>query len=485
MSRFVLPAFILSFALPCIVLAQEAMVQGRTVKEWTQGLKHFDPRIRFWSLQALGEAGSDAASASPTLVKLLKDPYPQIRRESAKLLSALGGDAADAALALAAALGDVDAGVRQHAAQALSGLGEKATPALIEALKSKDSAPRLGALGALEAMQPTLELVQAVAATAKDGTSIAVRRASVAVLVKFGSMEPEAQEALVGALRDKEPTIRHTAAVGLVAMGKDSQPHFVKAYGDTNPSVRLTCLQGLSQLGDDLDPATILLFAKALDDADGKVRYQAASSLGVATNARELGGGAKLAEKLFERSLGDKEASVRRAAVWALGKIGVDSPEELRKLGQSLKDADIYTRGLTVQSLGQYLHEETPVEWRDVIIGQLTEAAERRDVARAGRGSGVCSIRGPSALRSTYETGGKQRRIDPYVRHYLLGEISAPAAAAIPPWKMSRDAPPDARASLSKRLRENQILTVKFCPAFALLCRGNLRNLRHASACHG
>jgi HEAT repeat protein len=453
MSRFVLHSFLIGFAFSCTAFAQEAMVQGRTVKEWTQGLKHFDPRIRFWSLQALGEAGSDAASAAPTLVKLLKDPYPQIRRESARLLASLGGDAADAASALAAALGDPDGGVRQHAAQALSGLGEKATPALVEVLKSKDGTSRLGALGALEAMQPSPEIVKAVAAAAKDGTNIAVRRSAVAVLVKYGSMEPEAQEALVAALRDKESSVRLTAAVGLVAQGKDAQPHFVKAYDDANPAVRLTCIQALSQLGEDLDPATILLFAKALDDSDGKVRYLAASALGGAANARELGGGAKLAEKLFDRAANDKEATVRRAAVWALGKIGVDSPDELRRLGQSLKDADIYTRGLTVQSLGQYLHEETPAEWRDVIIGQLAEALKDRDRRVQSAAAEILLNQGPAALAplsKLAETGGGSARM---FAAYLLGEIGAPAAAAIPALeKMARDAPPDARAIAQQAL---------------------------------
>lgn len=453
MSRLMLPSFVLCVALPAFAFSQDAVVQGRTVKEWTQGLKHLDPRIRFWSLQALGEAGADAASATPTLAKLLKDPYPQIRRESAKILASLGGDAAETAPALAASLGDSDAGVRQHAAQALSGLGDKAMPALLDALKSKDIPPRLGALGALEAMQPSPEIVKAVAATAKDASSIALRRAAVSVLVKFGSMDPDAEEALVAALRDKELTIRHTAAAGLIAAGKETQPHFAKAFDDANPAVRLTCLQALAQFGDDLDPASIMLFGKALDDPDGKVRFQAASALGATTNAREFGGGAKLAEKLFDRAANDKEASVRRAAVWALGKIGVDSPEELNKLGQSLKDADIYARGLTVQSLGQYLHEETPAEWRTVIIGRLVEALKDRDRRVQSAAAEVLSSQGQAAfdpLSKLLEAGNGSARM---FAAYLLGEIGAPAAAAIPTLeKMSRDATPEARAVAQQAL---------------------------------
>ena len=444
---------LLCLAFSAVVFSQETMVQGRTVKEWTQGLKHLDPRIRFWSLQALGEAGADAAAATPTLAKLLKDPYPQIRRESAKLLASLGGDAAETAPALAASLGDSDAGVRQHAAQALAGLGDKAMPALLDALKSKDLSPRLGALGALEALQPSPEIVKAVAAAAKDASSIALRRAAVSVLVKYGSTEPETEEALVAALRDKELVIRHAAAAGLIAAGKETQPHFVKAFDDANALVRLSCLQALAQFGDDLDPASILLFAKGLDDPDGKVRFQAASALGATTNAREFGGGAKLAEKLFDRAATDKEASVRRAAVWALGKIGVDSPEELNKLGQSLKDADIYARGLTVQSLGQYLHEETPEEWRTVILSQLAEALKDRDRRVQSAAAEALLNQGPAALgplSKMLETGGGSARM---FAAYLLGEIGPPAAAVIPTLeKMTRDATPEARAIAQQAL---------------------------------
>lgn len=443
------------FALPTLASAQDAIVRGRTVKEWMQGLKSVDPRVRFWSLQALGEAGGEAAAATASAARLLKDAHPQIRRESAKVLAAIGPEAASAAPALAAALGDADAGVRQIAAGALAELGDKAMPALIEALKSKETSVRLGALGAMEGMEPHPETTRAVILATKEGIP-ATRRAAVAVLAKYGASDPDAQETLVALLRDKDLGLRQAAAAALIGAGKESQPHFLKASDDPNPAVRLLCLQALAQLGDDLEEAGVLAFRKALDHPDARLRQQAASALGgLGVKARDLGGGPKLADRLFELAAQDKELTVRRAAAWALGQIGIDSPEEVLRLAQGLKDADPSVRSLTVQALGQYLHDETPAEWREPLISALAEGLKDRDRRVQNAAADLLSKQGEAALgplTKLVETGGGTARM---FAAYLLGEIGANAAAAAPALeKMVREGSPESRSIAQQALQK-------------------------------
>src|SRR5207245_1063219 len=93
---------------------------------------------------------------------------------------------------------------------------------------------------------------------------------------------------------------------------------------------------------------------------------------------RELGGGPGAVKGLL-KLLGDKDLSVRQLAVAALGKIGLDDKAHITALAAGLKDSNFMVRGMTVEALSQYSHDEAPEEWRQHVIGHVAEALKDKD----------------------------------------------------------------------------------------------------------
>ena len=122
-----------------------------------------------------------------------------------------------------------------------------------------------------------------------------------------------------------------------------------------------------------VDRSTMRALVELTVDLDAKIRKAALQAIGeIGPKAREWGGGPKLGEtlaKLFH----DPDPVARRAAVWAYGQVGIDTREELDVLAAVLKDKSPELRGYALQSLGEYMHEATPKEWRLAMEEQMGE----------------------------------------------------------------------------------------------------------------
>ena len=55
------------------------------------------------------------------------------------------------------------------------------------------------------------------------------------------------------------------------------------------------------------------------------------------------------------------------------GQVGIDTREELDVLTVVLKDKSPELRGYALQSLGEYMHDATPKEWRRAMEEQMAE----------------------------------------------------------------------------------------------------------------
>ncbi len=420
--------------------------RGKTVKEWIGGLRGPDPRIRLEAALALGEAGIDAEPAVKALAGALKDPFPQIRVAAANALAGLGAEAAPAVPNLALLLRDPDPKVREAGSQALGEMGDAAVPRLIEALKDRDANVKIAVIITIDGLGlGARPAIPALGEAIKD-TNAVVRRLALIALSKMGEMALETVPLMVEALRDKDTNVKNAAAFALVSLGRDALPEFRKLLKDTNANLRLMAVQALSRLSEDIDQTTATALVEALADDHARVRQTATWTLAtLGTKARELGGGPAVVKSLL-KLLQDKDLHVRQTAVVALGQVGLDDKDDITGLAGALKDSSFLVRGMAVQALGQYTHDEAPMEWRMHIIGHIAAGLRDKDrrvqfiAARLLVQEGKLSL---PALIKVVEKGQGSARL---YAAAVLGEIGADAADAVPALqKMSRDATPEGR----------------------------------------
>lgn len=446
-------ARLLGFAFVFIaVLPLGAGAQDKSLKEFVEALKHTDVRVRLAGLSGLASAGAEAVPHVEAIAKLLKDPTVQARRGAAQVLIGLGAGAEKGAPALAAALKDSDPVVKQLALKALTDIGPKSLPALDKALDEKESNVRLMAVSAIE----TIGLVDAAAikALAKGvrDASTKVRLAALSAISKGAKDAKDIDskdvlEAVGPALSDKSSEIRAAAAVALLEFDKaGAVPFLLKALKDTTPAVRQTAAQALGTIGEELDMSGILALRGALTDDDAKVRQFAAAGIAKAgVKARELGEGKKITAALF-KLMADKEVNVRQTAVFALGSVGIDDKEEIKKLAEGLKDEKASVRAFTVQALAQYSHDDAPPDWRHFVLGHVADGIKDKDKRVMATAAKILTeekgFAVPALIKLVENASGPPR----VVAAQVLGDIGEAAKEAAPALrKMSTDGTSEAR----------------------------------------
>lgn len=430
----------------------DPVYQGKTVKEWTAALKHKDPRVRLQALAALNEAGADAAPATAEIVKRLKDPQAGIRRAAVQVLTGLA--AGEVPAALAQAMRDADAGVRQLAAKGLSELGEKGLLPLVTATEDKDPTVRLLGLAGLDNMEEVgKEALMAIGHAVKD-PNLSVRRAALFILARRAADDPAARPFVAPAMRDKDKSLRTVAAQTLVGGGKEVVDDLVKAAKDGDAGTRTLALHALGAIGEDIGDDGVAALAKGFEDADARVRYAAVTGMGrLKAKAREAAGAA--VHKDIGKLLQDKETTVRRAAVYALGSIGVENVDEVARIAEGLKDRDVYVRGLAAQALGACTGEDASEEIARAALTHLCAALNDGDLRVQNAAAVVLKReeqRSVPVLTPLVEKGSHRQRLWSAV---ILGELGESAAAAVPALeKMSKDGNPQLRQAAQAALRK-------------------------------
>lgn len=148
--------------------------------------------------------------------------------------------------------------------------------------------------------------------TVKQDADPVVRARAAEALGEFmdGHALPELSDA---ALQDSDARVRSAAVRGLARLNSDAAGAVIPdALKDQDASVRLTTLSALMSVGSFRDHAALL---PLLGDSDADVRTRAAKLCG---EYRVAAAETVLAAML----LGDDAAPARKAAAWALGRIG-------------------------------------------------------------------------------------------------------------------------------------------------------------------
>lgn len=270
--------------------------------------------LRYNATIALREMGGDAEPAVKPLILALRDKDEDVRASAAVALGAVGEPAVGV---LIESLGEKDAGIRRGAAIGLGQVGpkaKKAVPALIKAAQDDDAGARgeairaLGMIGDKDAVKPLMSQL-----SAKDADT---RRLAAGALGEIGVESGPAAETLVRLLEDEERSVRETATVALLRIGKPSVEPLEKSLKDRKRATeaRVLALVALGAIGEDSAPAAQTT-AEQLKDKDASVRLYAAMALG------RMGPKAKSAEKALREATKDDDPSVAEAAEQALERL--------------------------------------------------------------------------------------------------------------------------------------------------------------------
>ncbi len=151
-----------------------------------------------------------------------------------------------------------------------------------------------------------LELLIEQATQSKDPH---VRRYALSILGKTG--DPRLKELFLSALRDTDKTCRAVAAAALTGLGETVVPDLVSLLFDADWRVRYRAAETLGEIGNRESAGALV---RALSDEKDHVRYMAAKGLGKTGNSGAV--------PALVGCLEDENPYVRKAAVISLGKLG-------------------------------------------------------------------------------------------------------------------------------------------------------------------
>ena len=240
------------------------------------------------------------------LAALVRDPEVRVRLEVVRALRTLRDPSGIPALITA--LGDGDREVR-----------EEAVGTLVEIYTERD---RVGPVGRF------LEIFS----DEYDRTSI----------VPNTVVDPLVEQALAGALRDQDPSLREQAALALGILNvRSALPALANALRDPDPGVRGAAATAIGKVGTAADGMALV---PLLVDEDAEVRNRVLQAIGV---LRVTAAGAPL-RQMYEANR-RRESAVRVLA--ALSRIGDRSQTELFQ--EVVQDPDPERKRLAIEGLGR------------------------------------------------------------------------------------------------------------------------------------
>jgi len=338
-----------------------------------------------YAVKALGSMGPEAAEAVPALLNLIDD-FTEVRRKrdlgmntvvTRTIVTALVHIGEPALPHLLEALSHKTPWVRACAAQALSFMApkdKKYAEALLAITSDKDPGVQASVISALNSINPKGKEYLAVYMGAIDAPSGRARCLAAEAIGKMGEAAAGAIPVLIKGLKDeKELNTRMASAWGLSQVGagaKAAASALVETLGDPGSRVRWHAADTLAKLGTDVLDEVI----KGLGHENRLIRYGCADVLG------RLGKDAKKALPQLMKLLQDKDAYVRKGAVFAVGAIGEVNKENCMPLIEALKCDKVWqVRWAAAKALGNMDMDDSHV----IRALKIQKTDERPEVAEA------------------------------------------------------------------------------------------------------
>jgi HEAT repeat protein len=306
-----------------------------------QALQDPEEYVRRAAAHALGNRNNETETTIPALIQALQDPKTPVRRTAARALGRIGEPSIPALIQV---LENSQAIAHWAAMNALARIGAPAVPALIRELQNRKATTRLAAAVALGDIGAEAKVAIPYLGKALKSPELHVRQAAVWALERIGPGEKAAVPTLIQALQDPAPTVRLVTARVLGGIGpvaKAAVPTLIQALQDPDLAVRQQVADVLRRVGPD-EQAVVRALSQALLDSEGTVRMASADSL------CHIG---SLAVPTLIQLLQASEITVRLAAAWALGCIGIEARGAVPALTSKLWDPEINIRQAVAQSL--------------------------------------------------------------------------------------------------------------------------------------
>ncbi len=314
-----------------------------------------DVNDRIYAAQELGEIGSAAKDAVPSLIKALKDEDEVVRICAAEALRRIGELKAQVSTLIELLKGS-NKYVCSLAAETLGKLGraaKKAVPELREALKDKDEKVRRVAAKALAGIgQAAKKAIPDLVATLKDKDREVCQNAAMAL----AAIGLPAVAALIEVLKNEDERVRRAAIKALANMGweaKDAIPDLIEALKDKNEEVAMQALRALVMIGSLAVPALI----EGLNEINEERFWEYALGTIAVVGDTDTVKANDLAAAFIER-LKDRSWEVRKFAASALGEIGNKSEKTVAALRDACKDPDDNVREAAEKALNWILSKQ-------------------------------------------------------------------------------------------------------------------------------
>lgn len=316
-------------------------------------LEHSNPDVRSLTARAIGWVGPSAEEAIPQLRLLLQDPEPQVRSDAADALRAIGPAASIAVPDLVQGLRTTAGSSKNDFLEALIELGEDGVSALTQLLQDPDSEIQAGAARALgfTGREATPGVITALVETLDNKNDQVCASAAYAlswiinteeVSDNFNLVQEQAILALVRTVQDDE----HCRLSALEALGsikrKEVVEPLITLLKDDDRAIQLAAMWSLRSVtfyvGQDANIATPVLI-EILKGEDFELASIAAQTLGLIGPSASDAIPALISALDREEEIGNTEEFIFRSyeplpntATFALGKMGQRAVPQLREL---------------------------------------------------------------------------------------------------------------------------------------------------------
>jgi HEAT repeat protein len=339
----------------------------------------------------LADADRGGQQAVAVLIDALGDEDEEVAWRAARALSAFGPEAAAAVPALTEALSSPSSKVQAYAAYALGQIGEAAEPAteaLLDCVFREDLMVRRAALKAIRAIDPPKEKTRPVLLKLlKEGEATLVASVLRSLAEEGEAVVPR----LCGALDDDE--LCYWACIVLGEIGpaaSEALPQLTELLDHEDPDVRMQALVTLGEIGEASAPAVPAILERVNTDEFESVKLAAVYALGnIGVDNDET------VEAIIEVAK-SKDPFLHLVGVWALARLRPEKAEGVQyaasEIAKALKSQNPRLRMLAAQALVEL---KAP---RELVAPAMVRALEDADPRVVDRAIDALAALGPQVI---------------------------------------------------------------------------------------
>jgi HEAT repeat protein len=384
-------------------------------------LRSSDMTARTRAAELLEQLGSEATTAAPILIELLRSTDPGARAEPAlvRALGAMGREALKLVILELERFPLVELQTDHWTFKVLRHARAGAVPDLMDALGHDSAAVRAGALEGLIALADEAGAAAKLLPPLLDDPEPGVRSRAWIAAANCGVPSAALVAHLDGALSDPDTAVRRAAMQGISRLGTEAKPavpRLIRELESSDASVQHAAVRALGTLGTDA-AAAVKPLASALEHASADLQVDILAALGGFGDAavpvlpammrlagapesvvrqaairslHRLGEAANKASAVVARALDDSRPEIRSAAAGTLASIAPSDDLTVQALASALNDAESTVRRSAAEALATLEERARPAEAR--LFELLSSDSDRGSAVEALRAVNPTSV---------------------------------------------------------------------------------------------